>query len=638
MKMAVETKVIAGFWKSYQQTINESVIPYQWGALNDELEDTEPSHALQNFRIAAGLENGEYYGMVFQDSDVYKWLESVAYSLKNHPDKQLEQKADQVIQLIGHAQLADGYVNTYYQVKVGIDKRWTNIRDDHELYCAGHMIEAAVAYYETTQKDDFLQIAIKFADYIAEVFGEEEGQIKGYPGHQEIELALVRLYVVTNNSTYLKLATFFVEERGKEPNFFNVEAEQQGRPSQSWWHGNHEYSQAHLPIRQQTEAKGHAVRALYYYAAVADLARLNQDETLADTVRVLWENIINHKMYINGGVGASAWGEAFAENDDLPNDTMYNETCASIALAFFAKRMLELEKDGAYADVLENAIYNGSLGGMDVEGKSFLYVNPLEINRENQRKRRDHGHVATERRKWFGCACCPPNLARLIGSIGHYFAHIYQGELFIDMYGTSETKVDLDGQSVILHQETNYPFAGTIKMTIETEQPVNHTIHLRIPAWSEQTTIKVNGKTLDIHVEKGYVTLQRQWIQDDVIELTFDMTPRRVFSYGKITDNIGKVAFTRGPFVYVAEEKDNGAHLGRIWVKEGDIQSFSNDDVLPDTMYLKVPGKKLVSTNTATYTYEKPIFEQAEIILVPYFMWGNRGYGEIRVWLNEYHF
>lgn len=633
--MKATAKMTGEFWQQYQKVVEESVIPYQWRALNDQLEDTEPSHAIENFRLAAGLQEGEYYGMVFQDSDVYKWLESVAYSLRNNPDAELEQQADAVIHLLGQAQLADGYLNTFYQVKEGLEKRWTNVRDNHELYCGGHMIEAAVAYYEVTGKADFLQVAEKFADYVDTIFGPEEGKIKGYPGHEEIELALVRLYSVTDNPKYLELAAFFVNERGQQPLYFNLEAEKAGRDAQSWWHGDHEYSQAHLPIREQKEAVGHAVRAVYFYTAVADVARLKQDESLKQAMEVLWDNVVNHKMFVNGGIGASAWGEAFAENDDLPNDTTYNETCASVGLAFWAKRMLELEPKGQYADVLENAVYNGSLCGMDLKGERFLYVNPLQVDGENACKRRDHHHVTPQRQKWFNCACCPPNLARLIGAIGDYFVTEYQDGVYVNLYGDSETAVTLAGQEVVLTQETLYPWSGAIKITVSAASAVSGRIALRLPEWSESYQLTVNGETAAAVNEQGFLVIDRTWQEGDQIQLTLDMTPKKVFANTRITEDIGKVAVTRGPLVYTAEEKDNGPQLGTLWLTDGEIKTVENDELLPHAVYLQAPSKRLRSQQQATYTTQAPVFEEATVTLVPYFMWGNRGYGEFRVWLNQ---
>lgn len=630
-------KMTGQIWQHYQNIVKERVIPYQWQALNDQLVDTEPSHGIENFRLAAGLTEGTYYGMVFQDSDVYKWLESVAYSLRNHPDPSLEAQADDVIELLGQAQLADGYLNTYYQVQEGLDQRWTNIRDNHELYCAGHLIEAAVAYYEVTGKGKLLEIAQKFADYIDQTFGPEQGKIQGYPGHEEIELSLVRLYVATEKKNYLKLATYFVNERGKQPLFFDLEAKKAGRKERGWWHGNHDYAQAHLPVRDQKEAVGHAVRAVYFYAAVADIARLTQDDSLKAAVSRLWENVVQHKLFINGGIGASAWGEAFAADDDLPNDTTYNETCASVGLAFWARRMLELAPKGEYGDVLENAIYNGSLCGMDIQGERFLYVNPLEINGPNACQRHDHRHVTPQRQKWFNCACCPPNLARLIGSIGDYFITESSEGVYVNLYGSSEVSVSLGGQAVVLTQETLYPWAGEIRIIIGTASTVTGKVSLRIPAWSqEKFQLSVNGVPVSCQSENGYVTLQRSWADGDVIELVLDMRPQKIYAHTRITEDIGKVAITRGPLVYVAEERDNGDQLGTLWLADGQIAAIDNSELLSGAIYLKAPGKRLMSQTSAIYTREMPTFEDTTITMLPYFLWGNRGTGELRVWLNHF--
>lgn len=633
--MVNQTKMTGKFWKEYQEKVRTSVIPYQWAALTDQLEDTEPSHAIKNFKIAAGMEEGEYYGMVFQDSDLYKWLESVAYSLDNHPDEELEKRADEVIDLLEKAQLDDGYLNTYYQLKEGLDKRWTNVRDNHELYCAGHMIEAAVAYYEVTGKTKFLAIVKRFADYINQIFGPEEGKIQGYPGHEEIELALVRLYLVTEKKEYLDLAHFFVEERGKEPNYFNEEAKKHGRDAQSWWHGDHEYSQAHAPIREQKEAVGHAVRAVYYYTAVADLARLKNDESLKEAVKTLWNNVVHQKMHVNGGMGASGWGEAFWENYDLPNDTTYNETCASVGFSFWAKRMLELEPHGQYADQLENAVYNGVLCGMDLKGKQFLYVNPLEINGPNACSRHDHKHVTPKRQKWFNCACCPPNLARLVASIGDYFTTVVEDTVYLNLYGQGKTTLDWKGIPVTIIQETLYPWNGEVSLSIHSEEFIEGTLAIRIPEWSEDTSLRLNGEKVLLNVENGYVYLDGTWGDNDTIHLSLDFTPKRVYANTKVTEDIGKVVIKRGPLVYAIEETDNGKDLGTYWLTEEPLKEVQTDELLEDAVYLKGIANQLVSPTEQTYSHQKPKFIEKEVTLIPYFMWGNRGYGEMRVWLNS---
>lgn len=337
-----KVKINDRFWGRYLEVVRNHVIPYQWDALNDRLPDTSPSHAIENFRIAVGESSGEYYGMVFQDSDIAKWLEAVAYSLENEPNEELEKTADEVIALLGRAQDENGYLNTYYTVKEP-NNRWTNIRDNHELYCAGHLIEAAVAYYQATGKKQFLDIMCKYADHIDSVFGPEEDKLKGYPGHQEIELALVKLYDVTGQEKYLNLSKYFIDERGKQPHYFDIEKEKRKETKPFWFNDDYAYHQAHKPVREQKEAVGHAVRATYMYTAMTDLALKTKDESLKKACEELWNNVTQKQMYVTAGIGSMEFGESFSFNYDLPNDLSYTETCASIALVFWANRMLQLE-------------------------------------------------------------------------------------------------------------------------------------------------------------------------------------------------------------------------------------------------------------------------------------------------------
>lgn len=405
------------FWNTYSDLVRETVIPYQWEALNDRVEDAEPSHAIRNFRIAAGLEQGEFGGWVFQDSDLYKWLEAVAYSLRHHPDQRLEKIADESIELIRQAQHDDGYLNTYFTIQEP-GKQWTNLYEAHELYCAGHLIEAAVAYYQATGKRKLLDISCRFADLIDRMFGTKPGQIRAYCGHQEIELALIKLYGVTVEERYLNLSQYFIDERGKQPNYF-IEEWERGSRTNIWSQGapNLEVYQSHLPVREQKVAVGHSVRAVYMCTAMADLARLTGDEGLKAACERLWSNTTGKQMYITGGIGSTHLGEAFTFDYDLPNDSVYAETCASIGLIFWARRMLQLEVKSEYADVLERALYNNVLGSMSMDGKHFFYVNPLEVWPEASLKNPDKHHVKPIRQKWFGCSCCPPNVARLLGSL-----------------------------------------------------------------------------------------------------------------------------------------------------------------------------------------------------------------------------
>ena len=628
------------FWKYYQSVVKKNVIPYQWKALNDELPDTVPSHAIDNFKMAAGELEGEYYGKVFQDSDLYKWLESVAYILRTNPDEELEKTADEMIDLIGRAQQPDGYINTYCQLAEGLDARWTNLAFNHELYCAGHLIEAAVAYYQTTGKQKFLDIAIRLADCIDRTFGTEEGKCHGYPGHEEIELALVRLYLTTDEKRYLDLAGYFINQRGQEPNYLMKEneagADREGRRIGKLV--GLDYFQAHKPIREQKEVTGHAVRAMYFYTGVTDYARLAGDESLKETVRNLWRNMVDEKLYVNGGIGAISHGEAFGGGYDLPNDTMYNETCASVGLTFWANRMLKMEPKGEYADVMENALYNGALGGMDLKGQSFLYVNPLQIDGPSARKRPDHKHVAPMRQRWFNCACCPPNLARLIGSVDDYFITEYQNGLYVNLYGAGEIKTLWKQTEITLKQETKYPWDGQIVVRFGSRQPVEGKIGFRIPGWSQDYLAKVNGMPVTEKPENGFLVIDRKWQDGDAVELSFDMSIQRLYANTKVTEDIGKVAIRRGPLIYVAEETDNGTGLGQLWLCNGELKEWqSGEALMPDAVYIKGEGKRLSSSGNQLYSTEPPAFTDTEITLIPYFMWGNRGYGEIRVWLNAYN-
>ena len=372
-----QIKIRDPFWSNLQKKIIEVVIPFQERVLNDQEEGVEKSHALDNFRIAAGLKEGEFYGMVFQDSDVAKWLEGVAYSLAVKPDPALEQRADDIIAVIEKAQQPDGYLNTYFTIKEP-DHRWQNLLECHELYCAGHMMEAAVAYYEVTGKDRLLKVMERMADHIAERFGPDREH--GIPGHQEVEIGLMRMYRATGKEAYKCLARYFLEERGKNPAFFEEETKRRG-----WEHFHMDpkdtkYNQSHATVYEQDEAVGHSVRAVYMYTAMADLAAEEKDEKLFAACRRLFDNVTEKKMFVTGGIGSTVEGEAFSVEYELPNDTNYAETCASIGLVFFAHNMLKTEKNGRYADVMERALYNGIISGMQLDGKRFFYVNPLEVN------------------------------------------------------------------------------------------------------------------------------------------------------------------------------------------------------------------------------------------------------------------
>ncbi|MGN7356555.1 glycoside hydrolase family 127 protein [Paenibacillus sp. SAF-054] len=635
--------VVDRFWKTYKDVVANEVIPYQWKALNDQLADTVPSHAIENFRIAAGESDGEYYGTVFQDSDVAKWLETVAYSLRDHPDPELEKQADDLIGLLGRAQAEDGYLNTYYMLKEP-DRRWTNLRDNHELYCAGHFIEAAVAYYETTGKKALLHIMEKYAALIQREFGPEEGQRRGYPGHEEIELALVKLYEVTGTEAYLSLARYFIDERGREPVYFIEEREKRkesGAPP-TWNDENNmnfglgfAYQQAHKPVREQTEAVGHAVRAMYLYIAMADLAAITGDIELKNTCELLWKDVTGHKMYVTGGIGSAVNGEAFTCSHDLPNDSMYCETCASVGLAFWASRMLQLTPDRQYADVLERALYNGTISGMDLDGKRFFYVNPLEVN-PFQKVRKDQNHVKTERKKWFFCACCPPNLARMIASVEDHVYGQSDDTLYAHLYIAGTTKVSFHGREMEIKQTHDYPWDGKIELCIAAAESVRFNLALRIPGWCKHARLWINGEEVAAEpMTDGYVHISRSWSGNDTVTLELPMPVERLRSHPLVSMNQGQIALQRGPVVYCVEETDNGSNLAALRIPHNSsFKAEYDEQLLNGIVKITVDGYR-VQAPAGLYSSETPKLLPQTITAIPYYAWCNREKGEMRVWVHE---
>ncbi|MFM9276930.1 glycoside hydrolase family 127 protein [Paenibacillus jiagnxiensis] len=631
------------FWKKYKQVVAEEVIPYQWKALNDELPDTEPSHAIENFKIAAGESSGEYYGTVFQDSDLAKWLETVAFSLRDHPNPDLEARADEVIDLLGRAQAEDGYLNTYYLLKEP-GNRWTNLRDNHELYCAGHFIEAAVAYYETTGKTKLLHIMEKYVSLIQQTFGTEDGKLKGYPGHEEIELALIKLYGVTGKDQYLMLARYFIEQRGQEPIYFIEEQEKRKliQTSPTWNDDNHinfglgfEYQQAHKPVREQTEAVGHAVRAMYLYIAMADLAAVTGDASLLQACETLWEDVTNHKMYITGGIGSAVNGEAFTSGYDLPNDSMYCETCASVGLVFWANRMLRLTPDRKYSDVLERALYNGTISGMDLDGKRFFYVNPLEAN-AFQSSRKDQEHVKTERQKWFFCACCPPNLARMIASVEDHVYTQTEDTLYTHLYIAGKASLVLSGQEVEIIQTHRYPWNADLSFAIQTAKQASFKWAFRVPSWCKKAELKVNGETVSLdHLEKGYAVIQRTWKDGDVVTLHLAMPVERMRSHPLVSMNQQQVALQRGPVVFCLEEADNGPNLAGLRLPKCSLIREEFDESLLGGVVKLIAGGYRVESPAALYSSEPQEWIPQTLTAIPYYAWCNRTQGEMRVWIYE---
>ncbi len=616
-----------GFISDFQKLIRETVIPYQYSVLCDEAETSEKSHVVKNFiNAAAALRNEDtddgFYGMVFQDSDAAKWLEAVAFSLSLHPDEKLEETADRLIELIADSQDKDGYLNTYYTIK-DRDKRWTNILEGHELYCSGHMIEAACAYYEATGKRTLLDVMIRNAEHIYDVF--IKGGHKGYPGHPEIELALMKLYRLTSDERFFTLAKHFIDIRGVDPEYYEKE-----RKARSWtvWNGdgrNHHYQQSHLPVRKQTDAVGHSVRALYLYTAMADIASLCEDKELDDACRALWKSITERRMYITAGIGSTVHGEAFTEDFDLPSDTAYAETCASIALMMFANKMLEKQANGEYADIMERAFYNTVLAGMQSDGKRFFYVNPLEVIPGISAKAVTHRHALTQRPEWYACACCPPNVARLICSIGKY------------AYGESDTAAYCH-----LYAEGQVSFTNGVNLICKTDYPYDFEVSykiikggrlaIRIPAYSKNYTLTVNRTHINAKTVTGYIYLDTA--DGDEIRLNLDGSPKFIYPSSLIPRLTGTVCLMRGPVVYCFEGKDN----------EGDVLSLRlntyspprvshfSDGTIGTTQKITVDAFRL-SQSSALYSDEAPDLTACKAVAIPYYLWGNRGENQMRVWM-----
>lgn len=637
-----QVKIEDPFWAKYLRLIREVVIPYQWDALNDRIPGAAPSHCVRNFRIAAGLEQGEFGGMIFQDSDLAKWLEAVAYCLEIQTDAELERIADDAIAIVEKAQQPDGYLNTYYTLKEP-GKRWTNFREGHELYSAGHMIEAAVAYYNATGKRRLLDVVTRFADYIDTVIGPEPGKMKAYPGHPEIELALVKLYRTTGNVKYLNLSKYFIDERGREPYYFDIEAEKRGNTFHfpEFAKFDRKYAQTHLPVRQQSTAEGHAVRAVYLYSAMADIAAETGDRELFEACRRIWENIVTKRMYITGGIGAATFGEAFTFDYDLPNDTMYAETCASVGLFFFAHRMLQLELNNCYADVMERALYNTILAGMALDGRHFFYVNPLEVWPEACEKNPARHHVKASRQKWFGVACCPPNIARLLSSLGQYIYSQTEDEIFIHLYIGNRATFEIHGEKVQIIQETNYPWDGRVGLSVTAAGPCEMTLTFRIPGWCRQATLKVNGKETEYATPKpgGYFTLRRTWNPGDHMELDFPMPVTLMRSHSNVRADIGKLAIQRGPMVYCLEEADNGKNLHEISIRrDGAFSAEFDPELLGGVVIIHGEAERVTDSTWGCELYRTADKDQKEKVMIkaiPYCFWNNRGPGEMLVWIRE---
>ncbi|MDK4735612.1 glycoside hydrolase family 127 protein [Rhizobium sp. CNPSo 3490] len=564
---------------------------------------------------------------MFWDSDLGKSIETIAYSLYRRPNPKLEARADEIIDMYERMQDKDGYLNAWFQ-RVEPSRRWTNLRDHHELYCAGHLVEAAVAYYQATGKRKLLDIMCRYADYMIKVFGHGEGQIPGYCGHEEVELALVKLARVTGEKKYLDLSKYFIDERGTEPHFFTAEAARDGRSAADFHQKTYEYGQAHLPVREQTKVVGHAVRAMYLYSGMADIATEYNDDSLTAALETLWDDLTTKQMYITGGIGPAASNEGFTDYYDLPNDTAYAETCASVGLVFWASRMLGRGPNRRYADIMEQALYNGALPGLSTDGKTFFYDNPLESAGKHHRW------------KWHHCPCCPPNIARLVTSIGSYMYAVADDEIAVHLYGESTARLKLaNGAELALEQSTNYPWDGAVAFTVKLAKPARFALSLRIPDWAEGATVSVNGAMLDLgaHVRDGYARIDREWADGDKVAVYLPLAFRPQYANPKVRQDAGRVALMRGPLVYCVETTDNGEDLNTI-VLPRDLSAAETVVLkdLNDAVALDLKVEREETSNWGTSLYRKAPAERrvATARFVPYHLWDNRAPGEMLVWVQ----
>lgn len=643
-------KVNSKFWGRYRDLMSEESIPFQWNMINDrdkvEVTNdpfaaggaTDKSHAIANLKIAAGQQQGDFFGMDFQDTDVYKWLESAAYVLSYAPDEKLKEETDSVVDLIADAQEDDGYLSTMFQIEMP-ERKFKRLQQSHELYSMGHYIEAGVAYYEVTGNVKALNIAKKMADCINNHFGTENGKILGIPGHPEIELALARLYEVTQEKRYLDLAKYFIKQRGKDTSFFDKQNKADGI-DRDFFPGlgtiGNRYYFADKPVTEQTDVHGHAVRVLYFCTGLAHVARLTGDEELKKAANRLWTDVIKKQMYVTGNVGQTGHGEAFTYDYDLPNDTVYGETCASVAMVFFAKQMLNTRLDGQFGDVIEKELFNGALSGIALDGKHYFYVNPLEADPKASKGNQGKNHIATRRSSWFACACCPSNITRLISSVDKYLYETSENTILSDQFIANSTQFN---DEIKINLDSDYPWSGNLKYTIENPKKVGFRFGIRIPNWSANSfEIRVNGEEQQLSVQDQIVYVE---IKDSstMITVQFNMKAQLVRTNVSVKDNLGKVAVQRGPIVYCAEETDNEKNLWQYKLSQyPSFKDIYRGDLLDGVVTLETDDVQKIENTTSDTLYtldEDAKTEKTHLRLIPYYSWANRSEGQMTVWLHQ---
>ncbi|MCD7111386.1 glycoside hydrolase family 127 protein [Rhizobium sp. DKSPLA3] len=615
-----------GFWESWSNTVRNVTIPTQHMRLEEEgflevLDFDKPPLPLVRRIQPSGLSMQHFF-----DSDFGKWIEAASYTLKAHPNAEIEAKIDAIVEKLEQGQMADGYLNSWF-IRREPEKRWTNLRDLHEMYSMGHLLEGAVAYFGATGKRRFLDVMIRAVDQIIDTFGPEPGKLRGYDAHEEIELALVKLYRVTRDPRHLALATYFVNERGQMPSYYDEEARRRDENPEDYVYQTYAYSQAHMPVREQTKVVGHAVRAMYLFSAMIDLAHENDDPTLKAACERLFDNLTGRQLYVTGGLGPSASNEGFTREYDLPNETAYAETCAAVALGFWSHRMAQLDLDAKYTDKLETVLFNGALSGISRDGEHYFYENVLESHGQNRRW------------KWHYCPCCPTNIARLITSLGGYVYSATDADLAVHLYGANTAEITLGQTIVRLTQDTRYPWDGDIRLALKLETPSSFTLHLRIPGWCGAARVTVNGEAVDVETEvtKGYVAIQRTWCEGDEVRLSFDMPVDRLYAHPAVGEDAGRVALKRGPVVYCVEETDIGTEPQRLRLPaEARLDVAYDPDLLGGAAVLT--GEALEAETgdwDGLYRTTPPALTPRAFKAIPYHLWANRDPGAMLVWLNE---
>ncbi|KPC53427.1 glycoside hydrolase family 127 protein [Amantichitinum ursilacus] len=587
-------------------------------SLLTQFEQLEEWGNLDNFRRLQNPDMGPFRGKVFNDTDVYKWIEAVCWVLAVEPSPRLQEKLDLVLDLIEAAQCADGYLNTWYAVERA-DERWSNLRDNHELYCAGHLLQAAVAHHRTQGNRRLLNVAIRFADLICAVFGSVvEGKNPGIDGHEEIELALVELYRETGNAAYLRQAEHFIDARGY------------GQLKGGWF--GLEYFQDHAPLRKLNAMAGHAVRALYYNSGAADVFLETGDPSLLQTLTQLWRHMQAHQIYISGGLGSRHHGEALGADYELPNAQAYTETCAAIGSMMWNQRMLAATGDAQYAELIEHTLYNAMLPGWSLDGKRYFYVNPLA---------NDGSH---SRQTWYECACCPPNVARTIAALSGSVYSTSPGAIWVHLYADNTADIDLEGWRVGLTQKTRYPWDGDIEITVDASHRFD--LMLRIPTWAgPQASVSINGKAEAHEIEAGqYLKLQRVWQPGDRIRISLPMPVRVMQSHPHVLENAGRVALMRGPLLYCVEAADHpGVSLLDIELPTGHDSAIDwEPELLDGVVVLRLLGRLPMPErrwNNALYQEQGGSGWQSardvQLTAIPYYAWHNRAAGPMQVWLKQ---